>query len=71
MAKKQNKKPVADNKSATGLNKKKQKPNTLKVRFLTLPSAKYQIAGNVGQVKTLPTNQAMEMIDNGDAEIVK
>jgi len=70
MAKKQNKKPAA-NKKAAGLNKKTEKPKTLTVRFLTLPAATYRIAGKIGQEKSLPYNQAMEMIDNNDAELVE
>lgn len=58
----------------TGTAKAKPKtnpqPDTIKVKFLISPAAKYRVAGEPGSIKEINRSQAEEMIENGDAEKV-
>ena len=63
---------VAKYEKGTGAVKKKaapKRPKTKKVRFLISPTGLYNLAYSAGQVATLPTKKADEIIKAGHGEI--
>lgn len=51
--------------------KKAEKKETKKIKFLLSPCGKFLLPYNVGQVVELPVNQADEIVDCKYAEYVK